>query len=187
MLIAHTLGDAKFWLHWDKLLDAMASSSAHVVCIPHEIENFHAKDNMVHLAPFAKKQKLSIVTLVEHATRRVREGLEGWVAQNEMWNHVPVSDLVPASPSRGSTADCKIFALPDDVQVGIKKTEIPSSAAILGRMLPWARRYDEVLSDLAAAISGTIKTTFSVDSSRPRDMGIPSPQSEQRGRRGGSI
>lgn len=75
----------------------MIDSSAQVICIAHEIETFNNEKNMIHLAPFAKSNRLSLVTLVEHATRKVKENIQVWAQQDEAWRDIPVYDFVPAS------------------------------------------------------------------------------------------
>jgi hypothetical protein len=90
-------GDAKFWYNSQVLLGLLVSAHAHIVCIPHEIESFDSPANKEHLAPFAGADRLSVVTLVEHASQRVREALGRWTEEDPMWSGVRVDDFTPVS------------------------------------------------------------------------------------------
>lgn len=59
------------------------------------MERFDIEHNRLHLEPLALGGRLSILTLVKHASDAVGLALDKWKAEDEAWGRVQVGDFAP--------------------------------------------------------------------------------------------
>ena len=97
-------GDAKFWYDFGHHFEVIMQSSVPVICLPHEMEGFDNDRNVLHLHALAIEGRLSVLTLVEHASDDVRRALKKWQQEDPAWAAVAVGTFTPVSCSDGRAA-----------------------------------------------------------------------------------